>query len=107
MIKMSNLMQAVGDKVFVKMLRRTVSKGGIILPDTAGGIDPQKFGLVLSVGEKVEVIKEDDIVMFHTRGGQVIVIENVIYAVVMCAEVYGILKDKSTIDQLGEEKIGK
>jgi co-chaperonin GroES (HSP10) len=104
---MNNIMVAVNDKIFVKSLRRAISKGGIILPDTAGQIDPQKFGLVLSVGEKVSEIKEGDIIMFHPRGGQSIVIDNIIYAVVMYGETYGVLKDESTITQLGEEAIGK
>jgi co-chaperonin GroES (HSP10) len=104
---MSEIMQAVGNKVFVKSMRRSVSKGGIILPETAGAVEPQKFGQILSVGEKVEGMKVGDIIMFHPRGGQAIVIENVVYAVVMDSEVYGVLKDASTIQQLGEEKIGK
>lgn len=104
---MNEIVQAVGDKIFVKSLRRSMSKGGIILPETAGQIDPQKFGLVLSVGEKVVGIKEGDIVMFHPRGGQAIVIDNVIYAVVMAGETYGVLKHEDTIKQLGEESISK
>jgi chaperonin GroES len=107
MKKMSKMMQAVCDKIFVKILKKTMSKGGIILPDTVTQSEPQNYGLVLSVGEKVEGVKEGDIVMFHPRGGQAVVIDNAVYAVVVYNELYGILQNEDVVKQLGEEKLEK
>ncbi len=107
MKKMNSPMNAVADKIFVKILKKTKSKGGIILPDTVTQAEPQNYGLVLSIGEKVEGVNVGDIVMFHPRGGQAVVIESSVYAVVVYNELYGVLKDEETAKQLGEETLTK
>jgi len=91
---MTMYVQAVEDKVVVELmtLKDNVTAGGIIIPDTVEK-DPQKYGKVVSVGEKVSGINVGDILLFAKFGGQDIIIENKIFRVLGLPEIYGILKE--------------
>lgn len=86
--------QAINNHVVVEELIRSESKtaAGIIIPETIK-VEPQKYGKVLSVGEKVENIRVDDIIVFHPSGGQAVIIEGVIQRILKNDEIYGVLSD--------------
>ena len=65
------------------------TNNGIIMP--VNRVDPQKFGKVVSVGEKVVNVKAGDMVTFHQAGGQAMYIDNTIYRVLKNNEIYGIV----------------
>lgn len=89
--------QAVKDKMYVK-----VSK---VEEKTAGGLfiavepenQPHRIGEVLSIGEEVpaDAIKVGDKVVFAKFGGQTISLLNdsTEYKILCWSEVYGVLKD--------------
>jgi co-chaperonin GroES (HSP10) len=86
--------QAINDHVVVEEIIKTEDKtdAGIIIPQTVK-MEPQKYGRVLSVGEDVDNIKYDDIVVFHPSGGQAVIINGIILRILKNDEVYGILVD--------------
>ena len=92
------MIEAISDKIVVEELKRTITEGGIIIPDSSG--DPQGYGKVLSIGEDVKNIKEGDILVFHNHAGQASVISKAILRILKYEEVYGILKDEDTIKSL-------
>ena len=101
------MIQAVEDKIIVEELRRTKTKGGIVIPITA--VEPQAYGKVLSVGPGVPhwedesvSIKEGDVLVYHKMGGQAMSFNNKIYCCVPYAEVFGILTDQDILDELDE-----
>lgn len=87
-------MQAVSDKVIVRLLRPREIKtsGGIIVPETAKKmVEPQLYGEVLSIGEEVKNVSVGDIIMFHAQqGGQDIVLDEYVCRVLAYQEIYGI-----------------
>ena len=99
------MIKAVDDKVIVEELKRTKSEGGIIFPENAG--DPQGYGKVLSLGDDVanKQIKEGDIIVFHPRGGQVILMRKSLFRVLKYDEIYGILDDKEIEESLASMEI--
>lgn len=97
------MIKAVEDKIIVEELKRTQSEGGIIFPE--GASDPQCYGKVISVGDKVINIKDSDIVVFHQRGGQSVLIGRKLLRVLKHEEVYGVLNDQDTIKSLAEMEI--
>jgi len=93
------MIKAIVDKVVVQEMKREKSKGGLIIPESVQ--DPQSFGVVVSVGEKVEApIKEGDILVFHNNGGMSMMIDGKFYRCLMENELYGIIQSKEIIDQL-------
>jgi len=84
--------QAINDHVVVEELIKTenTTESGIIIPQTVK-MEPQKYGRVLSVGEKVTNVKADDIIVFHQSGGQAVMIDGVIQRILKNDEIYGIL----------------
>jgi|LSQX01.3.fsa_nt_gb chaperonin GroES len=84
--------RAINDHVVVEELIKAEDKteAGIIIPQTIK-MEPQKYGKVLSVGEKVTNIKVDDIVVFHQAGGQALLLNNVIQRILKNDEIYGVL----------------
>lgn len=93
------MIKAIVDKVVVQLMRREVSKGGIIMPESVQ--EPQSFGTVMSVGEKVEApIKEGDVLVFHNNAGMAMVVEGKVMKCIMEAELYGIVSDKEILDTL-------
>lgn len=101
------MIQAVEDKIIVEELKRTKTKGGIVIPTTA--VEPQAYGKVMSLGAGVPKwedesanIKEGDVIVYHKMGGQVMSFNNKIYCCVPYGEVFGILTDKDILDELDE-----
>jgi co-chaperonin GroES (HSP10) len=102
------MIEAVGDKVLVKLLRREQTQGGIVLPGNSA--DPQGYGEVLSVGPEVPTykdtpeknIKEGDVLVFHTHAGKDLVMEGEILRIVTIFDVYGILTNEDFIANLSE-----
>lgn len=86
--------QAVNDHIVAQELssEEMVTQGSIIIPSNVK-MEPQKYGKVVSVGEKVTNVNVDDIVVFHQSGGQAILLNKIVYRVLKNDEVYGILKD--------------
>lgn len=96
------MIKAIDDKIIVSELKRSKTKAGIIIPSNA--IEPQAYGKIISMGEKVEgkALKVDDIIVYHKMGGQAISMNNKILCCVPYAEVYGILEDKTVLSELKE-----
>ncbi len=88
---------AVMDKIFIKELvvKETISEGGILLTeDAAKNQEPQKCGIVISFGDDVTYdLSVGDLLMFHQRAGQSMILDKVIYRILKADEVYGIIKD--------------
>jgi chaperonin GroES len=88
------IIQAVSDKVFVKVLKEEEkTSGGLIVPATAKK-EPQSYGVVLSVGSDVKGIKLNDVVVFHSHAGQVVLLESQEYKIIMYPEIYGVVTEK-------------
>jgi co-chaperonin GroES (HSP10) len=97
--ELKGMIEAIGDKIVVQVLKRSKSTGGIILPETVQ--DPQGYGKVVSVGPDVkDKIKEGDILVMHPRGGMDVVMDKLLLKVLKADEVYGHLKNKEIRDSL-------
>ena len=99
------MIRAIDDKVIVEDLKRTQSEGGIIFPENAG--DPQAYGEILSIGDDVanKALKVGDIIVFHVRAGQAMVLKKRLLRVVKYDEVYGILEDDEIKESLAALEI--
>lgn len=86
------MIKAIGDKVVVRLLKREMSKGGILLP--VNSADPQGYGKVVSIGEEVRGIDVDNIVVFHVRAGMDMLMEKNVMRTLKRDEIYGILTDE-------------
>ena len=87
---MSNI-TAVDDKIIaIPIEQERKTPGGLVVPESAGQL-PQEAGRVISVGEKVVNVKEGDVIYYHQRAGQVIMLdyEGQILKVVKYDEIYG------------------
>jgi len=86
--------KAINDIVVVRELIKEEEKtaSGIIMPATVK-VEPQKYGEVLSIGEKVTNINVGDIIVFHQAGGQTVLINGVIQRVLKNEEIYGIFSE--------------
>ena len=100
------MIKAVGDKIILLLMRRTISSGGIFIPNNIP--DPQAYGKVMSIGEfLVEMpLKVGDIVVMHLNAGMDMVMEKNLMRTVKYEEIYGILEDKELIKNLEEMVIG-
>jgi len=87
--------KAINDIVVAEELikREETTAGGLIVPQTVK-VEPQKYGKVLSIGEKVDNIKVGDIIVFHQSAGQAVIIEGTIQRVLKKDEIYGILNEE-------------
>jgi len=96
---------AINDHVIVKEIpkQERITKGGILLPSTAVKEEPNKFGRVISVGEKVKGISPGDIVVFARFGGQTFVVEDETYIVLKEPEVYCILYERDASEGIKQE----
>lgn len=92
------MIKAVADKIVVEFLRTAITETGLILPDMVE--DPQGFGKVLSIGDKVENIKEGDILVFHMRAGMDLILNRKVQKCLKYEEVYGVLEDKELESRL-------
>jgi len=94
---------AVMDKIFVRELiekEKTTEAGIILTEDVAQKQEPQKCGVVVSVGENVRYkLNEGDIIVFHRMAGQAMIINNEIFRILKDDEVYGILRDENIDDE--------
>ncbi len=84
---------AVGDNVICKEIKESnVTKGGIVIPDSAQKQLPQKQAIVISKGEKCEAnFLAGDTIVCHTQAGQVMVYDKDVYFVLKEPEIYGIV----------------
>ena len=84
--------KAINDMIVVEEVvkEEETTEGGIIVPSTIK-MEPQKYGKVLSVGEKVKNIKVGNVIVFHQAGGQAILMNGVVGRILKNDEVYGIL----------------
>lgn len=94
------MIDAKRDNVVAEQLIRSKTSSGLIVPSTVN--DPQAYGRVLSAGEEVNCYKKGDIVIFHSNGGQVIVLENKLLRVLKEQEIYGVLVDTKVLSTLKE-----
>ena len=87
--------KAINDIVVAEEIikREETTAGGLIVPQTVK-VEPQKYGKVLSIGEKVDNIKVGDIIVFHQSAGQAVIMEGMIQRVLKKDEIYGILQDE-------------
>jgi len=92
------MINAIEDKIIVEYLREARTEAGIVLPDS--GQDPQGYGRVLSIGNKVEHIKEGDVLIFHTRAGMDFILDKRVQKCLKYEEVYGIVDDKELESRL-------
>lgn len=100
------MINAVGDKLVVLLMRRTKSSGGIFIPNNIP--DPQAYGKVLSVGEAIKemTVKVGDIIVMHLNAGMDMVMEKNLMRTLKYDEVYGVLTDKEFEKNLEEMIIG-
>lgn len=87
--------KAINDIVVAEEIikREETTAGGLIVPQTVK-VEPQKYGKVLSIGEKVDTVKVGDIIVFHQSAGQAVIMEGMIQRVLKKDEIYGILQDE-------------
>ena len=87
--------KAINDIVVAEEIikREETTAGGLIVPQTVK-VEPQKYGKVLSIGEKVDNVKVGDIIVFHQSAGQAVLLDGVIQRVLKKDEIYGILQNE-------------
>lgn len=93
------MIKAVADKIVVQLMKKNVTKGGIVVPENAM-TEPQAYGKVYSVGEDIETITTKDTLCFHPSAGMDMVFGTLIYKVLKYEEIYGIVEDQEAIGQL-------
>jgi len=88
---------AVMDKIFVKELvvkEHTTEAGIVLTEEAAQKQEPQKCGIVVSIGDDVPyTLNVGELVVFHQRAGQSMILDKTIYRILKADEVYGILRD--------------
>lgn len=87
----SKILRGVKDKVVVEVITgEQVTEGGIVIPEGFKK-EPQAYGRVVSVGKEVgDEIKVGEIVLFAEFGGQVVLLNNRAYRVLIVNEIYGV-----------------
>ncbi len=92
---MSKTINAIGDKIFVKVIERPANElqNGIYIPSQLVN-DPQNYGQVISIGESVQNISIDDIVVFHPHGGMTVMFDSQEqFKIIKYDEIYGKLSE--------------
>ncbi len=86
--------EAICDKIVVKVTfkKDNVRESGIVIPDNVKS-EPQNQGIAISVGSDVKYVKVGDVVLYHPRGGQDFIVDDIIYKVLGEAEIYGVLRE--------------
>jgi chaperonin GroES len=97
------MIEAKKNNVFVEVLIRTKTAGGIVIPESAK--DPQGYGRVLSVGGDVEAYKVGDIVVHHPNGGMSVLLGKKLYIVLKEDDIYGVLTDKELLETLNQPEL--
>lgn len=82
-------LQAIKDKVFVEVIKETVTKGGLFLPENAEDSTPHKYGRIISKGSEVMDLEVGDLIAYAKFGGQATILNNKEYRVLMVGEIYG------------------
>jgi len=87
--------QAINDHVVVKEIlpSEKTTDSGLVIPQTVK-TEPQKYGIVLSIGSDVNYVKVGDVVVFHQAGGQVVILNGEIIRILKNNEIYGIMKEE-------------
>ena len=106
------MIEALGTKVVVRLLRRNKTQGGIVLPNNSA--DPQGYGEVISVGTAIPTfpeapekdLKEGTKIVFHIRAGMDMVMDKEILRCLNYDEIYGILTNEEFNDNLEEMTLG-
>ncbi len=95
------MIKAIDDKIIATEMKRKKTASGILIPATA--MEPQAYGLILSLGSEVpDSLKEGDIIVYPKMGGQAISMGNKILCCVPYSMVYGILDDEVLLGELSE-----
>ena len=97
------MIQAKKNNLFVEVLIRTITAGGIVIPESVK--DPQGYGRVLTVGDEVESYKPGDIVVHHPNGGMTVLMGNKMFMVLKEPDIYGILTDEDTLNALKQPEL--
>lgn len=89
--------QPLGDRVLVKILEtEEVTKGGILLPDSAK--EKKAEGEVVAVGSGEDVkkldLKKGDRVLFGKYGGDDVTLDNKEYKILKHDDVLAVVKEK-------------
>ncbi len=89
--------EAVKDKIVVELDIHFENKteSGLFIPENAVN-EPQKYGKIISIGEKVsfkDKLSIGDVISFHGHAGQDIILNRKIFKVLLEGEVYGIIKE--------------
>jgi co-chaperonin GroES (HSP10) len=80
-------MKAINEFLIIKILKdETTSVGGLELTETTNDTR-YKRATILSVGDKVQVVKESDIVQFDKHSGFPISIKNTLYHVISIRDI--------------------
>ncbi len=83
--------QPLGNRTLVERLEEaTTTASGIIIPDNAKEKPSQ--GKVIAIGEDVEQIAVNDVVVFGKYSGNEITLDGTKYLIIDAEDIYGILK---------------
>jgi co-chaperonin GroES (HSP10) len=87
---------AVYDKVIVETLKEieSISTGGIVIPSSVITL-PQSYGKIISIGPDSvgKGLNEGEILIYHKHAGQVMLVDNIEYRILLPAEIYGTYLD--------------
>jgi len=94
------VIRPLGERVVVKALpSEEITKGGIVLPDTAkekpqeGEVVAVGSGRLLDTGTRVAIdLKVGDIVLFSKYAGNEVKIDNVEYLIMREADILGVIE---------------
>jgi chaperonin GroES len=93
-------LQAIADKVVIRLMKKVKTVGGIIVPDTV--VEKITYGTVVSVGDEVKRVKEGDVVKFFDYAGVGVEHEDRKYIIVRETDIYAILVDNSSEEMVAE-----
>ncbi len=83
--------QPLGNRTLVERLEEaTTTASGIIIPDNAKEKPSQ--GKVIAIGDEVEQIAVNDVVVFGKYAGNEITIDGATYLIIESDDIYGIMK---------------
>lgn len=98
------MIKAVSDKILVEHMKVTKTRGGLHLPDNSS--EPQSYGKVISVGEKINNISIGDIIVYHPRAGMDLLVEKKLLKILKYDEIYGLLESEEIKETLEKVIIG-
>ena len=84
---------AIKDKLIVRVFSKEEKReSGVVIPGDFNQ-EPHSFGEVISVGDEVHSISRGDVIVFHTRAGQEVILDDENYKCLTFNEVYGRLRE--------------